>query len=888
MSRLIDDLNEEIDHLKKCKIQNKIPLFDGTLVSTSSRRNENNETINSGYYRFENKQFLTLPQDTGALFTINNEIYYGYIVFSDQYEIDVSIDNCQIINIDRALLEIESWRLLELQRARLSNIIPNDIVKKLEKEHNEPSPEFASFVFGQNNAIKHVAENKITLIWGPPGTGKTYTLANIALKETKAGHRVLILSQSNIAVDSAILQLNKVRSMDSEFSKSRFSILRYGMVRSPELIKHPDLLSRDVAFNSDMKLKSEYERISGQLKTNGLSNDKIKSINNERRRIISEIDRKELFLIEKAKIVATTATKATINKNIYDLTWDTVIFDEISMAYISQVMIAASMAKKKLVLIGDYKQLAPIVQNPNKYSILREDIFSYLNIVNKNVTRKHKWLVILFLQFRMHPEIVEFVNKYIYNGALETAEESIPDTTLISSKGPFENNVFTYVDYTKFQGTCFSTRYGSRFNLFSAALAVKIALKAVKNGQSKIGIVTPYSAQSQIISALLHDIEEEKNYNLPISCATIHQFQGSESDIIIFDSVENLPKKEAGKIIASEDDSAMRLINVAITRARGKFIVIGCHEYLRMHQNEISKEMWSLILHSKKSNYISGDDVWSLLAENDSNDCIRFYDSIESSRNNLNDDLIKCNVKDDTHFIEYFHSPRNMFLHDKRYSFGVFFSFIESLNCYKRIYTTNAGITQIKKECQLPESKIRDCGFSPTDDAIFIDDTRNNKRILWINAIPVKSSSEYGSRVVYSFTGDNIVNQFRKLSQIDEGLRYAKEKTNLEKTNQGEFLLFIKNIEKCDECHSSTDLELKLSRNKKYYIYCNNCKKTVNKYIPYGLLDKYIEKKKIKCPVCKGKIQISKKGNLYCINNYEHKIGFSVNDLIENKINSKG
>lgn len=470
MYTLVSALAEEIQFLKRTRIHSTYTLFDGYLVSTSSDFKNDEELICSGYYRFENKQLLTLASNTGALFTINGTKYKGFIEYCDRFAIEVSIDDFHAYTIDSVSVEIESWRLLEIQSNRLSEIKEDKIVRALQSEHYHPAKEVSDYIYGQEQSIKHAKENEISVIWGPPGTGKTYTLAKIALNEARAGKRVLILSQSNMAVDSAILQLKKAVGRNNQENYKTHLFLRYGMARSPELLEYPEFLSWDVAINSNIKNRNEYESLLELSKSKNLSDEKLNEIKTKRAELISRIAKEELEIINNTKIVAMTATKATINKDISRQNWDTVIFDEISMAYISQVMIAGSLAKKKLVLIGDFKQLAPIVQNDNPNSLLRKDIFSYLNIVSNGTVRKHKWLVMLNTQWRMHTEIAEFANKYIYDGKLRTAGDSVYDTALIASKGPFNNKVFTYVDYSAYQGTCYSTQYGSRFQYLSALL----------------------------------------------------------------------------------------------------------------------------------------------------------------------------------------------------------------------------------------------------------------------------------------------------------------------------------------------------------------------------------------------------------------------------------
>lgn len=647
-------------------------------------------------------------------------------------------------------------------------------------------------------------------------------------------------------------------------------------------------MSYDVAFENNPDLKEKYLKLSLEIKEEGKTPKELQDLIDERREVQQKIGNYEIALIQNASVVAVTATKATISKAIYEQEWDTVIFDEISMAYISQVMIAASMAKKKLVLIGDFKQLAPIVQNDNPKSLLRKDIFSYLNVVKDGTVRKHQWLVMLNVQWRMHPAIAEFANKHIYLGRLKTAEKSINTTQEIAAKAPFPNKVFVYIDYSQYQGTCFSSHTGSRFNLFSAILTVKTALLAIEDGQIDIGIVTPYAAQSQIINALLQDIEATLGVKLPIFCATIHQFQGSERDIIIFDTVENLPKRETGKIISADDDSSMRLINVALTRTRGKFIIIGNHEYLRLHQSDISPDMWELIKTAKEHCHITGEAIRDILRNSQKNlpGTIKVFDSARDALPVFREDLKKCNIKDDYHFIEYWHAPRNYFTLHPEYGFDDFLKDVIPLENTKRIYTSVNGFDGIANETSIfPRKKIRDCSIAPKDDFIFIDDLVQitKSKILWLNMIPVKSNNEIGKRIIYSLYGSNVCYQFRKLADLDYGLRLAQTKAKAAKASQGEFSTFLVKNVRCSTpgCKMSKGLKLEKAKSGKYYVKCADCGEVISQFVPNSILDEYIECNDLRCKTCGSKIKLSKYGRPYCTSEYTHSVGYDVNDIIE-------
>ena len=126
----------------------------------------------------------------------------------------------------------------------------------------------------------------------------------------------------------------------------------------------------------------------------------------------------ESCYVEKAQIVATTISKVNIDKLLDGKKYDVVMFDEVSMAYVPQILCAATYAKEHFIAVGDFRQLAPIAQSESR-NILEVDIFSYLKIANEDAIYNHPWLVMLNEQRRMYPRISAFPNRYVYHNLLK-------------------------------------------------------------------------------------------------------------------------------------------------------------------------------------------------------------------------------------------------------------------------------------------------------------------------------------------------------------------------------------------------------------------------------------------------------------------------------------
>ena len=181
-------------------------------------------------------------------------------------------------------------------------------------------------------------------------------------------------------------------------------------------------------------------------------------------------------------------------------------------------------------------------------------------------------------QRRMAPAISEFPSKFIYNRLLKDNAEVINgkkkrDNDLVIKSAPLSGDALNLINLAGTYCAADKNTDGSRFNILSAVISFSTAVKAEQNHIETVGIITPYAAQVRLIRAMLKDYYTKGTTN--VSCATVHQFQGSESDVIVFDAVESYPKSAVGYLMGKEPNQVARLINVAITRGKGKVITVA-------------------------------------------------------------------------------------------------------------------------------------------------------------------------------------------------------------------------------------------------------------------------------------------------------------------------
>ncbi|NCC00676.1 MAG: hypothetical protein EOM34_08350 [Clostridia bacterium] len=354
-------------------------------------------------------------------------------------------------------------------------------------------------------------------------------------------------------------------------------ILRCGYVRDDELAKHPYATSFNYTLSKCPEYASELEELTKKRETLRAKKQTRTAAYDETekriKKVREQIRKEERQYVKNARLLGTTISKVTIDSSFDKRRFDVVMFDEVSMAYVPQIITAAALASEKFVCVGDFRQLPPISQSPAS-KLLQNDIFSYLKIVDAmGEIYWHPWLVMLNEQRRMHPDISKFPNKFIYKNLLKNHPSVEHCHDEIIKSDPLSGEALNLIDLAGSYCAADKNTDGSRFNILSAVVSFSTAVSAEKNEGTSVGIIAPYAAQARLIRAMIRDYYEHGTTT--VSCATVHQFQGSESDVLIFDAVESYPKSAVGFLMGKDLNQVSRLINVAITRARGKLITVA-------------------------------------------------------------------------------------------------------------------------------------------------------------------------------------------------------------------------------------------------------------------------------------------------------------------------
>ncbi|MGP1907781.1 DEAD/DEAH box helicase [Metabacillus sp. JX24] len=567
----------EIGYLKKYG-STKYRVINGHLLSSGD----------AFTYYFEGTGKINAPVGSSVKLEWDGVKHNGRVLSSEGNSIILSFERTFGDLIPEAFLFHDPWELLEELAARVEEMKKSRqkrarIKKLMDSSMPAKHPEKAKNAV--HELLQRAISNPITFVWGPPGTGKTYTLARTAANLYFKGKRILILSHSNNAVDVLMNELAQFVLKREKFKAG--DIVRYGS-GSGYSFKVPLTVSDLLAEQSPaiaaerQNLLSERKLLKSDLSHSFSKRDSNALLDLETKisRVLEKIRRQETEFAKEAKIIGTTFAKAASDPAIYETDYDAVFVDEASMAYVPQAAFAASLGKRT-ILCGDFKQLPPIASSRHELTEkwLKEDIFvrSGVSDISGGL---HPHMLLLNEQRRMHPEISSFTNRYIYQNKVGDHSDVLNRRSSLSELAPFPGRASILLDASFTGQYCLKERTShSKFNLWHLLLSFQSIHEAVLSGAKSVGYAAPYRAQTHLMQLLLDDLYQAEVQHADILAATVHKFQGSERDVMVFDSVDSFPEKKAGMLLTGKDSS--RLINVAITRTKGKFIHVSDTQFLR-------------------------------------------------------------------------------------------------------------------------------------------------------------------------------------------------------------------------------------------------------------------------------------------------------------------
>ena len=422
----------------------------------------------------------------------------------------------------------------------------------------------------QEKAVNEVLWTKdVMVVHGPPGTGKTTTLVEAINETLRRESQVLVCAQSNMAVDWISEQLvnrgipvlrvgNPTRVNDKMLS---FTYER----RFESHPEYPQLWSlRKAIREMRSKRKRGSESYHQQL-------DRLKSRATELEVRINA----ELF--QEARVIACTLTGAA-NRVLEGMKFNTLFIDEAAQALEAACWIPIRKVSR-VIFAGDHQQLPPTVKS---IAALKAGLGKTL--MERIVENKPEVVTLLQVQYRMNDQIMQFSSREFYNGMLQTAPE-IKYRGILDYDNPMSwYNTDDLPDDIESKEEFVGESFG-RINKAEAELTLqhlelyygRIGKQRILDERIDVGIISPYRAQVQLLRRLIKKREFFKPYRHLISVNTVDGFQGQERDVIILSLVRS---NDEGQIGFLRD---LRRMNVAITRARMKLIILGSVSTLTKH-----------------------------------------------------------------------------------------------------------------------------------------------------------------------------------------------------------------------------------------------------------------------------------------------------------------
>ena len=451
----------------------------------------------------------------------------------------------------------------------------------------------------QERAVNEVLWAKdVAVVHGPPGTGKTTTLVEAINETLMRESQVLVCAQSNMAVDWISEKLiDRGINVLRIGNPTRVNDKMLGFTYERKFEAHPDYPQLWSIRKAIRELRNNRKRGSESYHQ---KMDRLKSRATE-----LEI-RIHTSLFGEARVVASTLVGAG-SRVMEGQKFTTLFIDEAAQALEAACWIAIRRASR-VILAGDHCQLPPTVKS---IAALRGGLGKTL--MERIVENKPEVVTLLKVQYRMNEEIMRFSSDWFYGGQVEAAPQikyrgildydnpmvwiDTSDDTMTAASGStaIEGNQTSVPSVEDKEASFHEQFVGSSFGRINKGEA-ELTLKTLKDYFTKIGrqrvlderidvgIISPYRAQVQYLRSLIKKREFFKPYRSLVSVNTVDGFQGQERDVILISLVRS---NEEGQIGFLRD---LRRMNVAITRARMKLIILG--NVRTMTRHPFYKKLW--------------------------------------------------------------------------------------------------------------------------------------------------------------------------------------------------------------------------------------------------------------------------------------------------------
>ena len=460
----------------------------------------------------------------------------------------------------------------------------------------------------QERAVNEVLWAKdVAIVHGPPGTGKTTTLVEAINETLMRESQVLVCAQSNMAVDWISEKLvDRGVNVLRIGNPTRVNDKMLGFTYERRFESHPDYPQLWAIRKAIRELRKNRKKGSENYHQ---KMDRLKSR-------AAEIElRINAELFGEARVIACTLV-GSAHHLLEGMKFGTLFIDEAAQALEAACWIPMKRASR-VILAGDHCQLPPTVKS---IAALRAGLGKTL--MERIAENKPEVVTLLKIQYRMNDEIMRFSSDWFYGGKVESAPqikyrsvldydhpitwidtsneenqitiegEDAPEDSASASSSVSAANQNSDLNFKEqFVGESFGRINKAEAELTLLTLAeyfTKIGKRRVLEERIDVGIISPYRAQVQYLKKLIKKYEFFKPYRRLISVNTVDGFQGQERDVILISLVRS---NDEGQIGFLKD---LRRMNVAMTRARMKLIILGNKDTMTKHP--FYKKLWEYVL----------------------------------------------------------------------------------------------------------------------------------------------------------------------------------------------------------------------------------------------------------------------------------------------------
>lgn len=522
--------------------------------------NQSNETLEiTGTIKSVSKNTLRLVIHSDEL---PDWCYDGKLGLNVQFDDNSYLEMQRVLDV---VIDAKNNRIAEL-REMIEGVLPITFQK------TDDDLLIPQLNLSQNRAVRHVLRvNDIGVVHGPPGTGKTTSLVQAIRLTLQTEAQVLVCAPTNSAVDLLteklvelgidVLRLGHPARMADELLQSSVD----GKISASPYYKDIKNLRRNA--EEYFRMAGKYKRVFGKEDAQQRA-----AFYSEAKNCIKEARLLEDFVVEElfknAQVICCTPVTST-HRALNRKRFNTLFFDEASQALEPMVWIPL-LKCRRLILSGDHFQLPPVVKSLEaKKGGLDQ------TLLDRCIELKDA-VVLLNRQYRMSSAIMGFSNQYFYNNEL-IADETVSEHSLLNDESNYLSKSIEFIDTA---GCSFDEIQNPETLSHSNPKEGDVLFKHLQQllldysvntdlPALDIGIISPYKEQREWLKENISTVELDKSKLHSLSIKTIDGFQGEERDVIYISLVRSNDAHEIGFL------NDLRRMNVAITRAKKKLVVIG-------------------------------------------------------------------------------------------------------------------------------------------------------------------------------------------------------------------------------------------------------------------------------------------------------------------------